>query len=273
MLDEYKQLYKECADLIPNWKSIDRNELCRYYVLNKDKLSDKEKEGYFSAIIYKFWNLISFTYNKQQNKIILSVEECYELLIESIIYVLNEAVWEKETSSLFNDIKAPEKAISIRLKSISGNEKHLNLSTNKKKINYLAYSLDQLEEIYPNNSFLNSIDNYNLLDEYLDKIIREFFDKKDYFMAFFIDTLYNFNIYFSDNKNDFIDIKKYIRHLHKISDDYLVDFSIKYGLKLDRVKNAFTYLRYMPSYRIHFNINRAINLLKHDNYLHSLLKD
>lgn len=38
MLDEYRKAYVESAKHIPNWKSIDRNQLCRSY-------KQLEKEG------------------------------------------------------------------------------------------------------------------------------------------------------------------------------------------------------------------------------------
>ena len=32
MLKEAKELYEQSANLIPNWKNIDKNELCNLYV-------------------------------------------------------------------------------------------------------------------------------------------------------------------------------------------------------------------------------------------------
>ena len=32
MISETKKLYEESANLIPNWKELDKNELCNLYI-------------------------------------------------------------------------------------------------------------------------------------------------------------------------------------------------------------------------------------------------
>ena len=32
MLDEYKQIYIECANLIPNWRKLSKSELANLYI-------------------------------------------------------------------------------------------------------------------------------------------------------------------------------------------------------------------------------------------------
>ena len=267
MLNEYKQLYKDNADsVLPNWKSIDRNDLCRQYVQNKDILSDVEKNAYISAIIYKFWNLISFTYNKQEGSlIVLSYEDCYELLMESILYVLEKAVWNNKDSSLYNDKKAPEKAISIRMKSISGNEKYLSLFTDKKKINNLSYSLDALQDNSSDGYYLkydiNNIDSIYVKD-IINKFIYKSISNYEYFRAFIFDIIYNDSSCISDNT---FDIKKLHRICKKLDNDYLIYFFNQYKnfLKAVSFSELSMYLNLLKELTCK-DIGYIINTIKQD---------
>ena len=70
MLDEYRKAYVESAKHIPNWKSIDRNQLCRSYKQLEKEGSEELQDFYISAIILNFWHVLTKTYNKQAVKIL-----------------------------------------------------------------------------------------------------------------------------------------------------------------------------------------------------------
>ena len=237
MLEEYKKLYEENASLIPNWKKLDRNDLCFYYVDNKDVLSEPMKESYLSAIICKFWHLIQYTFKKQDNSIqVINEEDCYDCLISSILYVLDKAVWKNEHSSLYNDKKAPEKAISIRIKSISCNMKYLSLFTSKKKINHLSYSLDELTEESSDGFYLKSFDEYDFFEDFIYKYVVDKFNSGDYYKAIVFDMMCFENCFDEDNSK--FDCTKILKLINSIDDSYVSYFCTKYGINIIKLQFA-----------------------------------
>lgn len=261
MLEEYKQLYEENASLISDWKSIDKNAICFYYVDNKDTMSETIKDAYLSAIIYKFWYLLKFTYHKQDNSIeVISIEDCYDCLIASIMYVLDKAVWKNEKSSLYGDKKAPEKAISIRMKSISGNMKYLSLFTDKKKINHLSYSLDELVDNSSDGFYMKSFDEYDFFDDFVYKYIIDNFTSGDYFKAIIFDIMC-FEGCFDSTTNKF-DCTKILRFINSIDDNYISYFCGRYDINIIKLQFALSLFNGLKLTDIESIVDRIKNDIK-----------
>ena len=100
MLSEYKQLYEQKANQLGKWRNLSKSDLCYLYLQCKDK--DKS-EMYLAAIVYKVLNRAITYYSKQYFKL-LSEEDCYDVIIQSILYVLDKKVWENPSSSLYGSI-------------------------------------------------------------------------------------------------------------------------------------------------------------------------
>jgi len=180
-LDEAKQTYTDVADLYPGWKDKSRSELCREYVELKDK-NDPASEYCLSAIICKFWNLMSHNYYNQQVKI-ATPEDCHAWVIDSILFVLKQHVWTDPNSTLYNDPDAPEKAINVCVT----NEKinfFVAQKRHKRVLNTTSYSLDALLEESSDDYYLPCSDNYHFLERSFDKYILDAFIRRDYVEAF-----------------------------------------------------------------------------------------
>lgn len=268
MLDEYKQIYIECANLIPNWQKLSKSELANLYIENED---NDLANSYFSALMCKYWNLIGSYYYKQHVKI-ASETDCYDWLIEGITRALNKRVWKDPNNVLFKDKIGPEKAMTICISSTRLTFYQYTQHDNR-SLNYTLLSLDQLQENSSDGFFIPYEDKYETTQIYLKGLITDFFNKKDYFVCFFIDALFNANIV---DKNELLDynvnINRFFKYIREMNDEYLNRFSIEYGLDVDSVIKAFSYIENMPHYRVHSNINRVINVLKHNDTLYSLLK-
>ena len=199
--------------------------------------------------------------------------DCYDWIIDGITEALKDRVWKNPDNQLYSDKKGPEKAIVVNIMSIRANF-YQYTKYDKRKINYTSYSLDELEENCSDGYITQYEDKYDNLFDYIKQQVIESFSKKDYFIGFFLDALHNFNLFFKDiDRKDVIDIKKFNRYIESVDDNYLHYFSTSYEIEFEIVKNAFSYLKIMPAYRIHSNINRTINLLKNDEYLYSILGD
>ena len=112
MLEDYKELCRKSADVIPDWRSMSKNDLCRGYVANKG--NSRLQDAYMSAILYRYWSLISKYYYQRQN--CASPEECYTWLVDSVLCCVNLASWENPESSIYKDPNGPDKVINRCMK-------------------------------------------------------------------------------------------------------------------------------------------------------------
>ena len=106
MLEEYKKIYEENANLISDWKNLSCLELANNYLNESNSL---RKESYLSAIICNRWHLIGREYSRQCYKF-ADPEDIYEWLVTAIMYVLEHHVWTNPESNLYEDPEAVEKA-------------------------------------------------------------------------------------------------------------------------------------------------------------------
>lgn len=263
MLDEYRQLYTESADLIGDWKKLSKNDLANLYLENEN---NEKANSYLSALVCKFWNLIGHFYYKQ-GIVVASETDCYDWIIEGILEALKDRAWKNPENKLFNDPKGPEKAIMVNIMCIRANF-YQYAAYDKRKLNYNSYSLEEISDNCSDGLFVPYLDNYDYLTDYISVIVNKYFELKDYFVSFFLDALCNFNIVGSE----VIDIKKWIKFIKNSNESYLVDFSTRYHIKLDDVKAAFDYIARMPMYRIHHNVSRTLNLLRKDLEFKSMLE-
>ena len=267
MLDEYKQSYVECANLIEDWRNLSKNDLANLYIEHENEIISN---SYFSALVCKFWNLISHYYYKQGIKVATELD-CYDWVIDGITEALKDRAWKDESNKLFNDKKGPEKAIVVNIMSIRANF-YQYTKYDKRKLNYTSYSLEELEENCSDGYITPYVDSHDDLFDYIKEEIKSAFSTKDYFIAFFLDALYTSELFFQDNDRvGGISIKKFNQYVESINESYLDNFSRLYDLTIDSVTRAFSYIKSMPSYRVHSNINRVINSLRKDESLYQIL--
>lgn len=264
MLDENKKLFQECADLIPKWKAMSKSDLARGYIEHEN---DDLANSYFSALMCKYWNLINSYYYKQQVKI-ANEGDCYDWLTEGILKGLEHRAWEDPKNQLYNDPIGPEKALTICITSTRLTFFQYTQHA-KRKLNYNALSVDELEENSSDGYFIPYWDATYILDDYIEFLIQRWFQAKEYFKVFFLDALFNYDL---DNGID-LKINKFMSYIRDVDDIYLISFASQYHLPFDNVKKAFFYLTIMPSYRIHANFNNILNELKNDETLFSLLQE
>ena len=91
MLDEYKKSYEECANIVKDWKKLSPLELCSKYINAKENNSNLT-ESYLSAIILKYWHIISRTYYAQKVKL-ATEEDVYCWFIEGVLAAVNTHCW------------------------------------------------------------------------------------------------------------------------------------------------------------------------------------
>ena len=105
---EYKTLYN-AASSIPNWQTMNKNDLINVYIDNEK--DENLRNSYFAAIMCRYWKNI-FKYYAQSKNSGFTIEDCYSWLVEAIMIALKYRPWRKVENSLSKDENAPDKVIN-----------------------------------------------------------------------------------------------------------------------------------------------------------------
>lgn len=141
MLEDVYQNYLFLADVI-HWKDYNQNELFLEYIRHEN---DSLSSNYYSGIVCRYWGYAGRLYNKCNKHV--SFDQCYDVLIDSINYVLEKRVWENPESSLYKDPTGPDKAFHVALKRELGILLN-KLTTQKRQSNFNTLSIDEMYENY-----------------------------------------------------------------------------------------------------------------------------
>ena len=273
MIREYKESCAQSAQFIENWKAIDRNELCRLYVKNKD--NSVLADSYLSAILYKFWNVTEHNYFTQKYKIATEAD-CIDWTVEGVLYALDHHVWDDPNNSLFEDPKGPEKAINVSIYSTKLNF-YQRIKHQKEKISYESISLEQLMENASDSYYTPVYDKDTFTDSYISNLIKESFDKKDYMKAFVLDGIVNTNVFetvVEDNRAYTVfDDKKLRKHLRKLDSNYCKVFSSRYNIDFEDVLDSTRYITSLDYSRLFIKVNNLFKTLRRDKALISYLME
>ena len=74
-------------------------------------------------------------------------DQCYDILLEAIDYVLRKRVWENPESSLYQDPAAPDKAFHVALNR-QRDIKLKSLNAQKRQVNFGTISIDAAHDEY-----------------------------------------------------------------------------------------------------------------------------
>lgn len=270
VLDEYRKLYVQSANQISDWKNINRNVLCRNYKLAEKSGDSALVDAYVSAIILNFWHILTKTYNKQPVKI-LTEEDCYECLVESILFVLSEAAWEDPDQSIYKDERGPEKAINLTFQQSIINL-YISNQRHKRKASSNALSLDNTlkddeEESETFVTLLAKDELSHLLEQlfWKDKV-KQYFKERDFVSAFVTDLLIK-DPYLIENKDEkyVINSKRVAKELNELPQSYAFDFSREYGVPKEQVESVVRYLYNVTSRSVEKIIRNIVGDIKEES--------
>ena len=269
MLDEYRELCREKASIIPNWKNIPKNDLFRQYIEHED--DQYLRDAYYCAIMYKYWPAIQH-YHYACNQL-APPEECYNWLVRAVTYTLKHRRWEDPTSSIYQDPDGPDKMVNRSLKSARLTYyQYLNRYKRKEDFGLLSY--EQLKEDYDTVNFdlVDEHNNVNINTLDLAQYIKRIFYKKDYFLAFMLDAILNEDC-FSTTKDGYskIEYKKLKKRLRHIDDRQAQIFAERYNIPIEEVRNSLKYLPCSPN-KLNQKIEANILNLRHDEFIIQLNK-
>ena len=270
MLDEYKQLYELNANRINDWKTLDKNQLCRLCI--KYESDPIKYNQYLSAVICRYWNLISKFYNQSKN--LATLADCYDWLLDAILYALKHRQWDNPESPIYNDPKGPDKVINRCMKC----SRLIYYQFYNRKKRRKEYNLISMEELKDN---LNS-DDSNIEDESanldacgLDLIfaINHIFNKKEYFLAFILDIVSTDDVFVTIGDTYEFNIKRVAKYFKTIDVPYLKRFASIYDLDYDTVYQAAILAKNVPEARLRMKIEDTLLRLKHSSLVKQLKGD
>ena len=178
----------------------------------------------------RYWGYTGRLYSKCNKNI--PFEECYDVLVDTINYLLEKQVWNNPNSSLYNDPKGPEKAFHFVLKrqlSVLLAKK----TADKRKSEFKTISIDNIHDKYSdaaeglfgiaNNSEYSELFNYIYdRDSVFDKIVLDTICFSNWttlqnivlkIKRIDISNFKYFNTTYNINICDFNDTLKYIENL------------------------------------------------------------
>ena len=220
---------------------MNKNELI---ITASEEESSYKKDGYISAIMYKYWNKIDSYYYKC--KLVITPEDAHTWLVKSLMYAIEHKAWQDPDSTIYQDPTGPDKVIN-KYMECARLTFYQQLNRYKRKINGAIRSLDSLTEEYKDvfSPYIN--DDYTI--EY-DEMVVEYFNKEDYFMAFFIDALLYEDVYNEDGLSN----RKISLHFHSLDTFYCEMFAFRYSLTLKNVIEANKTVKNLSSYNMKKNI-------------------
>lgn len=266
MLDEYKVLYKQCASLIPDSLTMDKNELCRLCLKYENT---PDYDNYIGAIIYRYWNLVPKFYSISTN--LAEPEDCYSWLVDAVMYALKHRQWENPESNIYNDPKGPDKVINRCMKS-SRLIFYQFQNRKKRRKDYQLVSIEGLKEDLDTDSIDLEDESSRLDDVGLDVhfLIQQTFNKKEYFLAFILDFILIEDVFDSIEHKVKFNLKRLSRYFRKLDSDYVQYFADKYQIDYNTVYQAAILAKNIPDSKLTAKIEDTLLRLKHSELVKTL---
>ena len=271
LLEEYKRAYKKTANNLENWEHINKNKLCNLYIENEN---NKTVAGYYlSAIIYKYWYLIDKFYRLSPN--VVTPEDVYEWLIDSILYALEHRMWLNPESSIYNDTNGPDKVIN-RCMACRRFTFYQSINRKKRKDGFGTVSIDEMMEEY--NDSLDAIGDTSVVETFTDvdsdltlkNYIKERFIKGDYMGAFFADIIsFTGDVFVINPKtNRYVLSKEKVANFFRDPGNHYTElFAKRYGVPLKEVNNQWKLWKGSSQERIEEELGSQLYILSKTPYI------
>lgn len=177
-----------------------------------NEVDEFKKDIYAAILILYCWPALEKLYYKQQVKV-LSQNDCYDIFMDSFLYVMEKQVWKNKNNKLYNDEDAILKAMHVLVES---RRKNYFIAQNRQKryVNQCPVSLDVLSDDFQDGYFSSITETYNFNRGWEKNFVNTLWKSKKYISAIIFDILMNLNV-FDENEVDYKKIKKHVKHISK----------------------------------------------------------
>lgn len=282
MLEDIRQSYLSYAKNIPNWDTMNKNDLANLYI--KYEKNENLRNNYFSALMCRYWHAIGKYYFESRNSV--DIEDCYEWLIHALTYALKNRKWTDPKNKLFNDPAGPDKVIN---RCIASTRQIFYQASNtaKRRVNFQCDSIDrQLEAFGDSASIMVEVvdDNQSyLVSDTCKDIVKKYLDEDKIIEALIIDGIC-FQDSFKENKDiinkdgeeydsysyEFND-RKLVKHLNNISKPYIAYFAEKYNFSTIKLLQTLEIIKNLSNTRLYTSIRKTLYDLKNNTYVRNVL--
>lgn len=267
---EYATL-KSCADQIPGWQTMNKNDLVNLYIDNeKDNLL---REHYFSAIMLRYWSNIfkNYALSKRSG---FTIEDCYSWLFFGIDYALRKRKWKDPSNKLYNDPCGPDKVIN-RCLATQRNYYYQQSNTFKNRINHSTTNFTEFfkEDGVEDKSGLlegyeceSSDDVTNKLDTEL--LLHSMFANNEYMNGLVTYYILNEDVFFTNNT---LNLKKLTTEVMNCSNSKCTTLSVTYGCSEDKLKDTVSKLSNYSFQHANNVIKSTVSSLKDNKFVRNYL--
>lgn len=248
MLEDVKRSYERMANtVVPNWRELDVNTLCNLYIENEN--NEVKKNGYFSAIVLKKWGYIGKHYiNSKASG--FSIEQCYDMVLDAIMYILKMRKWLDPNNKLYGDKNAPDKCLNRCIFSARQRDYYLS-NRDKRRYNYGGISLEAITdnvgdhtEVLCDEVLDQDNQDYMFVNVTLKNIINHMVSKNKILEALVLDNIANDDCYTTKTETTEIVTKDTVEKVKRSHDVFklckLVDNLYNYDIKtIKRICNMY----------------------------------
>ena len=273
MVSEMRQICASSADAMikdVDWRKCDKNLLFNKYV-EVESVNKALAGAYISAILVRYWYTIGHNVLRGSGK--CSEEECYNWLVDALMYTLEHKAWLDPSKTVYGDKNGPDKCLNIKLECT-------------RKVFYLYSNSQKRKKDFSDNISLEGLievcgDCELASDEHLDidakvnplvsELVVDEFIHKNYMASFIIDGVVNGDVFdvSQDEKGVYSQFnkRKLNRYLNSIDVSYSDIFAKKYKLPRQDVEDAILTCKTLSRARIQSIIANTFSKLSLDERL------
>ena len=248
-----------------------------------DDVGDKDVN--MSILIIAAWKSFRSIYYKQKTKE-LTMEDCYDIFLDSIHYLIDRQPWTKPGHKLYGDEDAFLKGVNTCIKSLRVNFIEAQ-HKQKRRVNYKAASLDYLDDAFAEGLVDDDADRLDTdleeipLEQALTLIIKNCFKAAQYEDAVMLHALLYGDVYTSNGNGDVVLNRRSLRkelRTYFYTEAFAKEFAETYGLTdREQVRYAFKILedgiKDLKAPAFDCSINSTFKRLRLNPDLKQFLKD
>lgn len=224
MISDIKKSLIQAASSI-DYEHLSNTSIAKKYLDCVSK-NDSLSNAYYAALIVKSWGTIPKLRSSLFSYPMITIEDCYDCLIDGVNYVLKYKDWDDKNSMLYNSDDAFDRMLIVTVSHLRC-QMIKKLYYNKNKVNINKKSLDDLNEkldFEPPSKDNDFQDIYNIVESFL--------DKGQYINAIIIDKICFSDVFTENrNKNRCFNISKLYEQLKSLDSRYYNYFKNTYGFE------------------------------------------
>lgn len=256
-MEVLKHSYIELADIIDT-TNLTMLEVADKYLEEIDKF---KKEIYTAKLIIYCWPALEKLYYGQNVRII-SLNDCYDIFLDSFFYVMDKCVWKDKSNKLYKDKDAILKAMYVLVES---RRKNYFIAQNRQKrvVNQYPVSLDNLSDEFQEGYFSYISEHYSFNRGWEISFMNYLWDTKRYIGCLIFDIILNTDVVEEDGLN----IKKIKKYIKNIDQEKYLDFLAIYDIIDIDLEIYHKYIKDLSDSMIYSYIYNTLSFFKTDTKL------